>query len=761
MKHRRKFFFNILFLIWLFGAFSTITFARTESVTFKGRVIDKATGEVLVGVNIQILESNMGKVSGISGEFIFEGLPKGDYRVRFSHVGYTTKIVPISLKSEESIYEEIYLETDVINLSEISVGSQIGLKKIKVINQVDLALRPIGSSQDVLPIVPGLFMAQHAGGGKAEQIFLRGFDIDHGTDISLSVDGLPVNMVSHAHGQGYSDLHFLIPETISKVDFDKGTYYADRGNHSTAGFAEFSTKHQIDRNEIKLETGQFDSYRGLATIKLFDKPLSNTHAYIATEFISREGYFESSQNLNRFNLFGKYNTSLNPNLFLTFIGSTFTSEWTASGQIPQRGVDNNTISRFGAIDDTEGGNTSRTNLSLKLNHFINNDALLQHQAYFVNYDFRLFSNFTFFLLDPVNGDQIRQTENRNIYGYNSTFRLEHGLGAKKSSFTAGIGVRYDDIDDVRLSRTLNRTQVLSDVSFGQIDEVNVNSYINEEIKVTDKLTINPSLRFDFFSFQHIDELSPGRSRNIENQSILSPKLNFEYVLNANNNIYLKSGFGFHTNDTRVVVVQLAEQTLPRAFGTDLGIISKPTEKLLINPAIWFLELEQEFVFVGDEGIVEPSGRSRRFGADLTMRYQFNRWFSGDIDLNVTRARFIDEPAGQDRVPLAPEFTSIGGLNFNLDSGFSGSLRYRFIRDRAANEDNSVTAEGYFVVDALMKYSVRNIQISLSIENLFDVDWNEAQFDTESRLRNEPNSTSEIHFTPGTPFYSQLGIQIGF
>src|SRR5690606_35208210 len=237
----------------------------------------------------------------------------------------------------------------------------------------------------------------------------------------------------------------------------------------------------------------------------------------------------------------------------------------------------------------------------------------------------------------------------------------------------------------------------------------------------------------------------------ESKVFASPKLNFIYSPNRDFQLFLKTGIGFHSNDTRVVVANGGEDILPAAYGADLGGIYKLTDNLIFNTALWALFLEQEFVYVGDAGVVEPSGKTERLGLDLGLRYQFNDWLFFDTDMTLTHARSTEDPDGQNHIPLAPDFTMAGGLSVNNLDGFSGGMRYRFIDDRPANEDNSIVAKGYFVTDFNANYSFKNITLGFVIENLFDVDWNETQFATTSRLQNEPQPVEEIHFTPGTPF----------
>ncbi|MCB9348373.1 MAG: TonB-dependent receptor plug domain-containing protein [Lewinellaceae bacterium] len=680
------------------------------------------------------------------GIFRLAGLQAGD-TINVSFVGFKSR----QLVLEEEDFSQRF--TVKLDESPITLEQVVISKKISTLNQiatVDLENNPVNSSQEVLRKVPGLFIAQHAGGGKAEQIFLRGFDIDHGTDISITVDGMPVNMVSHAHGQGYADLHFLIPEAIENIDFGKGPYYAAKGNFATAGYVDFQTKEKLDNSQASVEYGQFNTLR---TVGLFDLlgDASNQHAYLGAEYVLTDGPFESSQNFNRINLMGKYTANLPNNDKLSFSASHFSSKWDASGQVPQRAVDAGLIGRFGAIDDTEGGATSRTNILFSHTKALTGDAFVKSRAYFTNYDFELYSNFTFFLNDPVNGDQIRQKEARNIFGVESVLHRQMQLSGAAFNIQGGAGLRYDLVKGNELSRTLNRRATLEPVALGDINESNFYSFVDAEFDLG-KVLINPGLRIDYFKFDYVNQLALNYRTLSEDKFFASPKLNFLYNPNRHWQFFLKSGIGFHSNDTRVVVAQRGQEILPAAFGADLGAIWKPLPRLWFNAALWYLFLEQEFVYVGDEGIVEPSGQTRRYGLDFGIRYQLSDGLFFDSDVNYTIARAIDEPEAANYIPLAPDLTATGGLVFQSPAGFSGSLRYRYIRDRPANEDGSITAEGYLVTDANFSYSFKKATFSIIGENLLDTDWNEAQFATESRLKGEVESVEELHFTPGTPFF---------
>ena len=676
-------------------------------------------------------------------------------------IGDVIKITALGYKKSNFIIvssdDTIILEDDIFRLNEIVIQPKIST--MNVISKIDLQTTPVNSSQEILRKVPGLFIGQHAGGGKAEQIFLRGFDIDHGTDIAILVDGMPVNMVSHAHGQGYADLHFVIPETVEKIDFGKGTYYANKGDFATAGYVAFQTKDKLEKSSIGVEIGQFNTLRTVGLFNLLGNQ-KNQSAYIATEYILTDGPFESPQNFNRINLLGKYSAILSDNSKFSVLASRFTSKWDASGQVPQRLVDNGAISRFGSVDDTEGGNTSRTNFNASLSKPINENTFLKANAFYSNYQFELYSNFTFFLEDPINGDQIKQKESRNIYGMNAELNKKTKLNDVDVSLQYGVGFRADATKDTELSHTLNRRTTLQQIKLGDIDESNLFSYLNSEFNFG-KLMINPAIRLDYFKFNYQDKLNDNYKTQSESKVKFSPKLNFIYSQNNNLQFFVKSGMGFHSNDARVVVQNSGKQILPTAIGTDVGTIWKPFPKLIVNSALWYLFLEQEFVYVGDAGIIEPSGKSKRMGAELGLRYQLNDWLYFDADANYTYARSIDEPKGQDYIPLAPDFTTTGGLSFQKVNGFSGGIRYRYLKNRPANEDNSIVAKGYFISDLNVNYQYKNINFGIAVENIFDTAWNETQFATESRLQNEPESVEEIHFTPGTPFFMKGKITYTF
>ncbi|MFN4084931.1 MAG: TonB-dependent receptor [Spirosomataceae bacterium] len=728
------------FILFLFFFSVGIGFSQISLQIQEAESLRPLPGIVITTATTTLLTNDRGEVS----------LPAQTQQIHVSGIGYLpqTLFAPFP--------KVVILKNSIIDLSTITV-TQSQAHRRQVLNKIDLGLRPLLNAQEILRMVPGLFIGQHAGGGKAEQIFLRGFDIDHGTDIRLTADGMPVNMVSHAHGQGYADLHFLIPELIEEVSFKKGPYSADQGNFSTAGWVNFQTKSHLPNSFVKQEIGQFNTFRTLAALRLPQK--NKNQGYVAAEYNYSDSYFDSPQNFNRFNALGKYTFHLSDRHSLQLQASHFTSRWNHSGQIPDRAVAAGLISHFGAIDDTEGGSTGRTNASLISQFALLDGGLWKNQIFYNRYQFQLFSNFTFFLDDPLFGDQIRQTEKRDIVGVNSTVTRSHRFLGFQSDQQVGIQLRLDITQDSELAKTTNRTLVREYLYLGNIQESNLGAFWEEDIHLSSKWLVNLGARYDFFTHQYQDQLL--QSTGKEQAGLLSPKFNIYFTPSSSIQFYLTNGKSFHSNDTRGIIANRGLQTLPPAYGSDLGIQGKIGSRFWYQTAAWYLWLDQEFVYVGDAGIVEPSGRSRRYGFDFSGRWQLaDRWFL-DADLNWTHPRAISEEPGAQYIPLAPIWSSVGGITYQSKQGLSGSLRYRWLGDRPAKEDYSLVAKGYRIVDFQLNYTRKHHQWGLSIHNLFNTLWKETQFATESRLIDEPAPVEEIHFTAGSPFFGRLSFTYYF
>jgi outer membrane receptor protein involved in Fe transport len=731
--------------------------------TLQGTVLDAQSNQPLAGTSLHVLGTGKGALTNAQGIFEVSGIPSGKHWMVVAFTGYDSDTLPVDIFPAQRTRMEVYLQAHILEIPsvEIASGKPQGLS---LINRLDLSLRPVNSSQELLRTVPGVFIAQHAGGGKAEQIFLRGFDIDHGTDLALSMDGIPVNMVSHAHGQGYADAHFIIPETVERLAIDKGPYEAHQGNLATAGSIDFQTKNSLDKNLIKVEGGMYHTYRALAMLKLGGPAgkSNQSDAWVAGEYLYNKGYFEAPQNLHRVNLIAKYRKLLTRRTLLTATVSDFRSQWNASGQIPDRAVDSGLITRWGSIDPTEGGSTTRSNLNVQLASSLPGNWTWRQQAYTSHYTFNLFSNFTFFAADSVHGDAIQQVERRWLYGYKTSVSKTTTLLKKHLYTEAGLGVRLDDVGNIGLYRAQAR-EFLSRMQQGSVRERNAFSYLMGRLSLSHHLDVTAALRADYLHFAYTDRMEAQPGTSTAAAAILSPKVGLDYYVHDGRlHFFAKVGTGYHSNDTRVVIDGSAQHILPRAMGADVGALFKPVANVLIQVALWGLDMQQEFVYVGDEGIVEPSGKSRRYGVDFSGRWQALPWLAADMDLNIAHPRGYDDAGTARYIPLAPWLTSTGGLTAAFTSAFKGNLRYRYLGDRAADEAWDLTADGYFLLDAAFSYTLKNrYTIGLSGQNLLNTAWKEAQFSTTSRLPGEAAPVTEIHYTPGGPLALKLSLSTQF
>jgi len=751
---------NIFYAIFL-----VLAWLNSSAQLIKGSVVDSKTNQPVEGAVVTLLPGNATMITDAMGRFVFKAGETNGTAIIVNNIGYAEQLFNITNKGNS---QTLVITQKPVTLKDVTVQSKSVGDLYKPISKTDIAMRGVNNSQEVLRIIPGIVIGQHQGGGKAEQIFLRGFDCDHGTDFRLDVDGLPINMVSHAHGQGFADSHFIIPETIESVDFKKGPYTAGKGDFATTGFVDFNTRNALANNTVKLEAGMFNTYRALGMFNLLgEKAKAKQQSwYMATEYRYSNSYFDNPQHFNRFNLFTKYAGRLNNHDYLTVSATTFWSKWNASGQIPDRAVEEGFIGYYGAIDPFEGGLTYRTNVNVQLLTSLNNGDLIKNQVYFSRSHFDLHTNFTFYLVDTTNGDEIRQKEDRNMMGYNGSYSHTGYLGDVKLTTEAGLQTRTDITNNSELSHTLDRFTTLQLYKLGNIAQFSIALYVSETIHISDRFTLTAGVRYDQFYNRYNNKLAtdgtlPGAGVYKAKAGTLSPKLSLYYQPNKALQFYITNGRGFHSNDTRAVVVQNGYKVLPAAYGSDFGAIFKPANNLLINVAVWYIYLQQEFVYSGDGGNVEFSGRTKRYGVDFSARYEPVKQLYIDFDANYAHGRSIDDPKGANYIPLAPIWTSSAGVTYSGKNGFNGSLRYRFVGDRPGNEDYSLTAKGYFITDAVLHYTKRKYEVGLTINNVFNTKWKETQFATVTRLEGEAQPVDEICFTPGTPFDARLSFSVFF
>ncbi len=754
------------FLLPFFTLAACITQAQT---IIRGRVIDRITREPLEMAVVSDARTKHNVLTDQSGRFSLRGvaLPA---ELDVSIIGFTAQKVSVTSNNAASLF--IPLDKGVLSLKEVTVtnSAAAGTGAFHTLSKLDLNLLPVRSAQDLLRLVPGLFIAQHQGGGKAEQIFLRGFDADHGTDVNISFDGLPVNMVSHAHGQGYADMHFIIPETISAYEFGKGDYYTDKGDFTTAGYVAYNSFNVPDHNTVKVEGGQFNHARIVAMVNLLSRQAMDKgqSAYLAGEGLYFDGPFHYGMHFNRGNLFGKFITPLGEAGKLTVEASTFSSGWRSSGELPNRAIAEGYVKdRFGVIDSSQGGNTSRTNVMMRRQTRLNDHLMLENQAYYTNYFLNLVSNFTFYYSYPTEGDEFRQHESRNLYGYNGKLSQKNDLSNAILNSTAGWGLRQDNIDPIYLAHT-QKGEILNYLQLGNIRETALNGYLDETLQAG-KWLFNAGARVDYLHFYYNSRSADSSAAVYQGatprvgKAIVSPKFSVQYTIDPQTQLYVKLGKGFHSNDARIVIANQGYDILPAAYGADLGLNWKPAPRLFINAALWYLYLKQEFTYGADLGddAVSPGGRTRREGIDLSIRYQVNDWLFAYLNANAAHPRTLDVPKAESHIALAPTFTSTAGLDFRFPGGWNGGISYRYMHDRPGNEDNTLTASGYFITDMTVNYTKKKYEVGLIIENLFDTRWKESQFEELSRLKNETLPVDELSYTPGIPFFAKLKFSVFF
>lgn len=751
-------------LLLLILAFLTSQLAMAQHI-FKGTVVDSATLQPLECACIHV----GGKLCGCNKEGYFQvSLPTDTATLSITYIGFTTQVLTVK-HSDGPV--SIRMNRGLIDLREVVIAPSLGGGAFHTLSTLDLSLRPVNSSQDLMRLVPGLFIAQHMGGGKAEQIFLRGFDADHGTDLNVSVDGMPVNMVSHIHGQGYADLHFLIPETVKDFDFGKGPYYAGYGDLATAGYLSYTTKDVIDKSMISVEGGQFNTFRLAGVIDLLGNKAKQNgeNAYIAGEYNYTDGPFKLPEHYKRANLFGKYTRQLNADNKLSLSASTFSTSWRPSGEIPERAaaagttaIDDNgspvkiasapvVIDRFGTIDSAQGGKSTRVNAIAKLNTDLKNNWLMENQLYYTHYTFLLHVNSTFFATDSINGDERQQHEARDMFGYNGKLSKASYFGSNTLTSTFGLSSRFDRTYGTDYSHVTEHYAFLDNITHGDIRQNNTGLYLDETLE-SGKWLFNTGTRIDYFSFNYHD--------TTKTNIVVSPKINIQYTLNNQVQFYLKAGMGFHSNNAIAVIGNNGLQTTPAAYGTDLGLTWKPIPHLYVNAAIWYLYMQQEFIYT-DDGDIAPGGKTKREGIDVSARYQLAKWLFADLNVNLARPRLADSLEGRGYLALAPTFTSTGGLDFKFANGINGGLSYRYMHRRPGNNTNTLTADGYYVTDLKINYTQKKYEIGLSIENLLNSKWNEFEAEEVSRLKGESAPVDQMSFTPGTPFFAKLRVAVFF
>ncbi len=625
--------------------------------------------------------------------------------------------------------------------------------------------RPLLRPAEVLEVVPGLIISQHSGDGKANQYYLRGFNLDHGTDFATSLMGMPVNLPTNAHGQAYSDFQFLIPELIERMQYRKGPYAADVGDFATAGSAAIEYFHTLDAPFAQITLGQDNYKRAL----LAGSPeLASGNLLYALELGENNGPWVLPEDLHKVNGLLRFSHGTEMNGW-SAAAMAYQSDWDSTDQVPQRAIDTALISRFGNIDPTDGGQTHRYSLSGEWSDK-SAKGWSRFNAYVIDYSLDLWSDFTFCLNDIAltgtcnRGDQFQQTDRRKIYGANAAHTVYADWGGKPVDFTLGLQSRFDDIGKVGLYTTTARN-IWGTVRQDSVREGSLALYGESQVQWQDKFRSILGLRGDFYRFDVDSDLAANTGK--VNDHIVSPKLALIFGPWSKTEYYANAGYGFHSNDARGVTTHInpdfrdpgyltptdPASPLVRAKGCELGLRSAVIPRLQTTLALWKLDLDSELVFTGDAGTTEPSFPSRRTGIEWTNYWTPTRGLTLDADVAVSRARYtaIDSSLPGDYVPGSIEQAASVGVAYDSGAQWSGGLRLRYFGPRPLIEDNSIRTKSSTIVNLQTGYKFnKRVKLTLDVLNLFDARVSDIDYWYDSQLMGEPAPVSDIHTHPAEP-----------
>mgnify|MGYP000312210033 CR=1 FL=1 len=615
-----------------------------------------------------------------------------------------------------------------------------------------LVERPTLRTGEILEFIPGMMVTQHSGSGKANQYFLRGFNLDHGTDFTVHVDGMPVNMRSHGHGQGYSDLNFVIPEFIDNLSYFKGTYYANIGDFSSAGGAFFNLKSALSENVASFTIGENGFYRGVA-LNQFDVEKGNVVS--AFEYQTYDGpWTDVSEDVRKRNANIRYVTPL-ANGQLSVTAMAYDNSWNGADQVPARAIESGLIDRLGSIDTEVGGTSTRYSLSANYVSDTFNASL-----YAIDTDLTLFSNFTYFLDNPQQGDQFEQADDRKIYGGEimSTLPLSITQG---SSVTLGGQWRFDDIDNVGLYRTQNLER-FGTIREDIIDSRSTSLFAQSNIVLTDALSLSLGGRYDYLSVDVDSDLQANSGS--ESDGLFTLKAGLKYLLNDEVTTFVNIGQGFHSNDARGATITVdpvsGEPTEPsdllvKSLGYETGVNYTDNRTFNISAALWYLELDSELVYVGDAGFTEASRPSERYGAEFSAYYWLNHHVTTDLEAAWTHARFSDTAEGEgDHIDgTVPGVVSAGITYYEQSNqhGLSYALRARYLSSRTIDSDDDISPPSTFIVNTQVRYREDSWDVVLEVLNALDSDDHDIDYFYASRLQGEPSEgVEDLHFHPVEP-----------
>ncbi|MEK9282560.1 TonB-dependent receptor [Bradyrhizobium sp. ISRA442] len=602
--------------------------------------------------------------------------------------------------------------------------------------------RPVARPGEVLEAVPGLIVTQHSGEGKANQYFLRGYNLDHGTDMAIYVDDVPVNMRTHAHGQGYADLNWLMPETINALDVRKGPYFADEGDFSSVGNLHISLIDRVEKSLAQVTLGSF-GYRRL--FSMGSSKVGDGTLLVAGEAGTYNGPWDSPDDTRKLNGLVRYTqgTALDG---LSITGMAYTNRWNSTDQIPLRAITSGEIGRFGAIDPTDGGNTDRFALSARIAG-TDDAGSWKANAFAVKSTLDLFNNFTYFLDNPEFGDQFHQRDDRVMAGANASRTVNGSFAGRPMETTFGIQTRYDAIG-LALTDTYQRS-FLSNVRSDRVGEGSVGIYAQNTVRWTDWLRTTLGWRGDCYD-AHVTSVFDSNNSGHVNAGIGSPK--FTMVLGPFNRteFFLGAGLGMHSNDARGATITEApgdsdtklstSPLLVRTRGAEVGVRTKIISNLESSLSLFLLDQDSEIVFSGDAGDTSASRPSRRYGVEWTNHFRPRSWIEFDADLAMTHARFIGYDSEQaavydsllgyplaqignapgNYIPNAPEVVASAGVTLGDRTGWFGALRWRYLGSTPLTEDNAFRSQPISVVNGRIGYRTDNgWRVQLDVLNLFN------------------------------------------
>ncbi|MET1084295.1 MAG: TonB-dependent receptor [Burkholderiales bacterium] len=625
--------------------------------------------------------------------------------------------------------------------------------------------RPLLRPGEVLEAIPGMVVTQHSGDGKANQYFLRGYNLDHGTDFATWVAGMPINLPTNAHGHGYMDLNFVIPELISGVRFRKGPYYAEDGDFSSVGSARIAYVDKLPSNIAQLTGGSYEYARAL----LAGSPeLGAGNLVYGVEYQRSNGPWNNPANFNKYNGVLRYAQGAPDNGFnVTAMG--YYAHWSSTDQIPRRAVETGLVEYFGTIDPTDGGSSQRFSVSGEWRQSEGNISRAAN-LYAVRSRLNLFSNFTYFLDNPVNGDQFEQAENRTLFGGSASQTWFAHWGDRHVWSTVGLQVRRDRLNPVALYATQAR-QILSTTREDRVTILNPALYFSNSIEWTKWFRTLAGLRGDYFRFDVDSNLAVNSGEKTDSQ--ISPKLSAIFGPWAQTEYFLNWGKGFHSNDARGTTTRIDPKTGEPAqpvtpvvptYGYEIGLRSQPLPGLTTTLALWQLKQDSELLFIGDAGTTEASRPSKRAGVEWLVQYVPVSWLAMDLALAYTRARFTDfDPDAGDRIPGAAEAVGSAGVTIGNLNGWFGSLRWRYIGVRPLIEDNSVRSRALSQFNGRVGYAVnQQWRVWVDVFNIFNRKDHDIDYFYVSRLPGEPaEGIADLHFHPVEPRVFRISVSAAY